>query len=179
VAERVIRRTKVPTLVVGSDAPDTPAGFRHVLVALDLSPASTDVLTGALALTAGEAVRLTAMHAVKGVEAADAFQSPARWLVPEYRTHIIDDARRTLEAVVSAVPAGVDVRQQVATGSAARAVLDHAVSVNADLVVVGRSRGFKPLGSTALRILRQNDRALLVIPSDVAWRRRADERRAA
>ena len=142
-------------------------------------PSSSDVLTGALALTSGEAAQLTAMHAVTGVEAADAFQSPARWMVPEYRTHIIDDARRTLDAVVSAVPARVDLRLQVATGSAARAILDHAVGVDADLVVVGRSRGFRPLGSTALRILRKNDRALLVIPSGVGGVRRTDERLAA
>ena len=44
VAERVIRRTNVPTLVVASDAPDSPTAFRNVLVAVDLSPASKDVL---------------------------------------------------------------------------------------------------------------------------------------
>jgi nucleotide-binding universal stress UspA family protein len=37
VAERVIRRTNVPTLVVASDAADRPTAFRNVLVALDLS----------------------------------------------------------------------------------------------------------------------------------------------
>jgi nucleotide-binding universal stress UspA family protein len=119
-----------------------------------------------MALTADDAVQLTVMHTVKGVEAAEAVQSPARWTVPEYRTHVVEDARRTLGAVVAAVPASVDTRVEVSTGSAARAILEHATDVNADLVVVGRSRGFKLLGSTALRILRKNDRALLVIPSD-------------
>ena len=52
VAEKVIRRTKVPTLVVPSDAPETSTDFGHVLVALDLSPASEDVLRGAIGLTA-------------------------------------------------------------------------------------------------------------------------------
>ena len=37
------------------------------------------------------------MHTVKGLEAADAVQSPARWKVPEFRAHVLDDARRTLE----------------------------------------------------------------------------------
>ena len=100
----------------------------------------------AIGLTAGEAVQLTVMHTVKGIEAADAVQSPARWMVPEYRTHVLEDARRTLEAVVSAVPAGVDTRVQVSTGSAARTILEHAADADADLVVVGRSRGFKMLG---------------------------------
>ena len=165
VAEKVIRRTKVPTLVVPSDAPETSTDFGNVLVAVDLSPASEHVLRGAIGLTARQAVRLTVMHTVKGLEAADAVQSPARWKVPEFRAHVLDDARRTLEGLVSDVPAGVDTRVQVSAGSAARTILEHAADVAADLVVVGRSRGFKLLGSTALRVLRKNDRALLVIPS--------------
>jgi nucleotide-binding universal stress UspA family protein len=164
VAEKVIRRTKVPTLVVPTNAPDTSTVFRNVLVAMDLSPASEDVLRAALGLTARQAVQLTVMHTVKGLEAADAVRSPARWKVAEFRTHLLEDARRTLEGLVSEVPAGVDTRVQVSAGSAARAILEHAADVDADLVVVGRSRGFKLLGSTALRVLRKNDRALLVIP---------------
>jgi nucleotide-binding universal stress UspA family protein len=165
VAEKVIRRTNVPTLIVTSDASDSPTAFKNVLVAVDLSPASKDVVTGAIGLTAEEAVKLTVMHTVKGVEAADAVQSPARWRVPEYRAHVLEDARRTVESVVSDVPAGIDTHVQVSTGSAVRTILERAAGVDADLVVVGRSRGFKVLGSTALRILRKNDRALLVIPS--------------
>jgi nucleotide-binding universal stress UspA family protein len=165
VAETIIRRTNVPTLVVPSDAPEASTDFRHVLVAIDLSPASENVLKGALGLTARQAVRLTVMHTVKALEAADAVQSPARWTVPEFRAHVLHDARRSLKGLVSNVPGAVDTRVQVSTGSAARTILEHAANVGADLVVVGRSRGFKLLGSTALRVLRKNDRALLVIPS--------------
>jgi nucleotide-binding universal stress UspA family protein len=163
VAERIIRRTNVPTLVVASDAPDSPTAFRHVLVALDLSAASKDVLGRAIRLTANEAVQLTVMHTVKEVQVADTVRTG--WMVPEYRTQVVEDALRTLEAVVSAVPANVDTRLQVSTGFAARTILEHAADVNADLVVVGRSRGFKMLGSTAVRVLSKNDRALLVIPN--------------
>lgn len=179
VAERVVRRTNVPTLVVASDAPNGPTSFRKVLVAVDLSPASQDVLRNAIGLTADEAVQLTVMHTVKGVEAADAVQSPARWKVPEYRTHVLEDARRILQAVVSAVPAGVDTHVRVSTGSPARAILERAADVDADLVVVGRSRGFKVLGSTALRVLRKNDRALLVIPNASRRTARVERQRAA
>ena len=164
VAETVIRRTSVPTLVVPSDGPETPTAFRSVMVALDLSPASTNVLEGAMGLTADEGVSLTVLHTVKGVEAAAAVQSPGWWLAPVTPTHILEDARRTLDTAVSAVRAGVDTRVQVSTGSAARMILEHADEVGADLVVVGRSLGFKLRGSTALRVLRENKRALLVIP---------------
>lgn len=177
VAEKVVRRTSVPTLMVSSHTPGSPTVFRNVLVAVDLSPASKDVVSGALGLTADKAAQLTVMHTVKGVEAADAVQSPARWMVPEYRTHVLEDARRTVEALVSEIPASVDTRVQISTGSAARTILEHATAVDADLVVVGRSQGFKLLGSTALRVLRKNDRALLVIPS--VARRTAERRRAA
>ena len=57
--------------------------FRNVLVAVDLSPDAKDVLRAAIELTADEAVQLTVMHTVEGVEAADAVQSPARWKVPD------------------------------------------------------------------------------------------------
>jgi nucleotide-binding universal stress UspA family protein len=179
VAEKVIRRTKVPTLVVPSDAPDTSTVFGHVLVAIDLSPASADVLRGAVGLAAGRTPRLTVMHTVTGLEAADSVRSPARWKVPEFRTHILEDARRTLEGLVSEVPAGVDTHVQVSAGSTARTILEHAADVDADLVVVGRSRGFKLLGTTALRVLRQNDRALLVIPSAAHRTSQVERQRAA
>ena len=177
VAEKVIRRTSVPTLVVPSNALGSPTVFRNVLVAVDLSSASEDVLSGAIGLTAGEAAQLTVMHTVKGVEAADAVQSPARWMVPEYRTHVLEDARRTIETLVSDIPTAVDTRVQISTASVARTILEHSADVDADLVVVGRSQGFKLLGSTALRVLRKNDRALLVIPS--VARRTTERQRAA
>jgi len=178
VAEKVIRRTKVPTLVVPSDAADNANVFNKVLVAVDLSPDSRDVVRGAIELTP-EAEQLTVMHAVKGLEAADAVQSPARWKVPEFRTHVLDDARRTLEGLVSEVPARVSTRVQVSSGSAARTILEHAVDADADLVVLGRSRGFKPLGSTALRIFRRNDRALLIIPRAARRTKQVERQRAA
>jgi nucleotide-binding universal stress UspA family protein len=69
-----------------------------------------------------------------------------------------------LEAVVADVPSTLDTRVQVATGPHATAIVKHAEAVNADLVVVGRGDRFRPLGSTALRVLRDNTRALLVVP---------------
>ena len=178
VAERVLRRTSVPTLVVPSAVTGTPAAFRNVLVALDLSPASTHILEGAVGVTAREVEQLTVLHTVPGVEPARDVDSPARWSVPEYRTHVRGDAQRTLEAVVSTVPAGVRTRVRVAAGPAPTAILDHAAAADADLVVVGRSQGFKMLGSTAVRVLRQSHVALLVIPGP-ARTGRVEQQRAA
>jgi nucleotide-binding universal stress UspA family protein len=163
IAERVLRRTTKPTLVVPIDD-DAGSGFHNVLVAVDLSPASKGVVNYAVQLTRGDSPRLTVVHAARGIESAAAVQSPARWMVPEYRTYVLEDARRQLEAVVADVPSAVDTRVQLATGPHSEAIVAEAEAVNADLVVVGRSGRFRFLGSTALRVLRDNKRALLVVP---------------
>jgi len=79
---------------------------------------------------------------------------------------VLESARQRLKAIVAEAPASVLTRVHVSTGSAAREIVEHAADMDADLVVVGRSRGFK-LGSTAQRLLRRNERALLVVPSAV------------
>ena len=169
IAERVLRRTTKPTLVVpiGDDA---ESGFGNLLVAVDLSPASKGVVGDAVQLAGHDSPRLTVVHAARGIESAAAVQSPARWMVPEYRTYVLEDARRQLEAVVADVPSTVDTRVQIATGSHAKAIVKEAEAINADLIVVGRSGRFRPLGSTALRVLRDNRRALLVVPITEALR---------
>ena len=163
IAERVLRRTTTPTLVVPIDD-DAESSFGNLLVAVDLSPTSKGVVDYAVRLPGDDSPRLTVVHAARGIESAAAVQSPARWMVPEYRTYVLEDSRRQLEAVVADVPRAVDTRVQLATGSHAKAIVKEAEAVNADLVVVGRSGRFRPLGSTALRVLRDNKRALLVVP---------------
>lgn len=163
IAERVLRRATKPTLVVPIND-DAGSSFGNLLVAVDLSPASKGVVDFAVQLPGDDPPRLTVVHAARGIESAAAVQSPARWMVPEYRTFVLDDARRQLEAVVADVPSAVDTRVRLATGSHAKAIVEEAEAVNADLVVLGRSGRFRPLGSTALRVLRDNKRALLVVP---------------
>ena len=162
ITERVLRRSKKPTLVVPSD--DAGSDFDNVLVAVDLSPESKSVVEQAMQLVGDDSPRFTIVHAVKGIEAADAVQSPARWKVPEYRTHFFEDARRQLETVLNEVSTPADTRVQLATGSAPDAIVNEAKAINADLIVVGRSDRFRPLGRTALRVLRDEERALLVVP---------------
>jgi nucleotide-binding universal stress UspA family protein len=162
IAERVLRRTKRPTLVVrGDDASD----FEKVLVAVDLSPASTTLVDSALQLLGGKARRLTVMHAVTGIEAADAVRHRGRWVVPEYRGYVLDAARERLADVMPA-SAGSDVSLEVAAGPAAETIGTYAA--DADLIVMGRSRRFMHLGSTAVRMLRTTDRALLIVPPEAA-----------
>lgn len=169
IAERVLSRTTTPTLIVPIDD-DPEAGFDNLLVAVDLSPASKRIVDYAAQLRGVDSPRLTVVHAARGIESAAAVQSHARWMVPEYRTYVLEDARRQLEAVVADVRSAVDTRVRLATGSHAKAIVEEAETVDADLVVVGHSGRFRPLGSTALRVLRDNQRALLVVPDTEALR---------
>ena len=157
-AERVLRRTAIPTLIVPIDD-DAEVGFGNLLVAVDLSPSSKGIVDYAVRLAADDAPRLTVVLAARGM---DTVQRPDR--APEYRTHVRNDAQRQLEALVADVPGAVDLRVKLATGSHGRAIVDEASAMSADLVVVGRSGRFRPLGSTALHLLRASERALLIVP---------------
>ena len=161
--ERVLRRSKRPTLVVRND--DAGSDFENVLVAVDLSPESKSVVERAIQLAGDDSPRFTIVHALNSIEAAEAVQSPARWTVPEYRTHLFEDARRQLETVLNELSTPVDTRVQLAAGSAPDAIVNAAKAMNADLIVVGRSDRFRPLGRTALRVLRDEERAMLVVPT--------------
>ena len=161
IAESVLRRTKRPTLVVGSHDAAEESVFANVLVAVDLSPASTALIDTALQLPGDESRRLTVIHAVNGIEAAAGVGN--RWMVPEYRSYRLDAARQRLADVMPS-SAATDVTLHVATGPVAQTIRAYAADFNADLIVMGRSERFMHLGSTAVRVLRNTDRALLIVP---------------
>jgi nucleotide-binding universal stress UspA family protein len=165
VAERVLRRTKRPTLVVAGDDAADGSAFANVLVAVDLSPASTALVESAMRLLRGHARELTVIHAVDSIEAPGAVRNRARWVVPEYRGYRLDGARRQLDAVMPVtVGEEIEAHLRVVAGPAAETIGAHAADVNADVIVMGRSRRFLHLGSTAVRLLRDTRRAILVIP---------------
>lgn len=163
VVDRVLRRTTKPTLVVPSRA-DAEFTFENVLVAVDLTPASEDLIRQALQLASSESSRITVLHAADSIEPAGAVQNLARWMVPEYRTHVLADAKHRLESILTRVPKAVDARAQIAAGPVVRAITEEATARKADLVVVGRSHRFRPLGSTATNLPHDHNRALLVVP---------------
>jgi nucleotide-binding universal stress UspA family protein len=169
VAERVLRRTKRPTLVVPADDSVEGSAFENVLVATDLSPASRSLIESSLQVVGGDDREVTVLHAVDTIEAAGAARNRARWVVPEYRSHVLSDARRQLEDVMPPrLGTGVKPQLRVAAGSPAEAINGHAADVNADLIVMGRSMRFMHLGSTAVRVLRTTNRALLIVPPTAA-----------
>ena len=161
VAESVLRRTKRPTLVIGNRDAADESKFANVLVAVDLSPASTALIDLALRLPGDESRQLTVVHAINGIEAAAGVGN--RLMVPEYRSLLLGAARQRLADVMPSSAAS-DVRLHVAGGPIAQTIRAHAADLEADLIVMGRSKRFMHLGSTAVRVLRNTDRALLIVP---------------
>ena len=92
-------------------------------------------------------------------------------LVPEYRRYALGEARRRLKAVMpQRVGTDVKLTVRVAAGAAPETIRAYAAYHNADLIVMGRTKRFMHLGSTAVRVLRNTDRAVLVIPPTAAVR---------
>lgn len=159
VAERVLRVTKQPTLVVRSDDRGDGPGFEKVLVAVDLSPAATALIGMALRLSGDGNRQLTVLHAVDGVGT-----SGDGWMVPQYRDEVIGAARRKIGALVPP-PSGRVVSLRVDAGTADRAIGNSAAALKPDLIVVGRNKHVLPLAPTAVRVLRRTDCPLLVVPA--------------
>ena len=59
---------------------------------------------------------------------------------------------------------------RVGLGDPADAILAAAESEHADLIVVGRPKRLLPIRSTAIRLLRESDRALLIVPATASGR---------
>ena len=167
VAERVLRRTRRPTLVVRRPLTDGQPAFGNVLVAVDLSTASSALVEVGLQWSRGEGRGLTVVHAVDTIEARDAVHSWGRWVVPEYRGYVLDEARRRLSALLpEGAPSGI--RVHAAAGPAAETIGACAARTKSQLIVMGRSPRFMDLGSTALQLLRSSESALLVVPPEAS-----------
>ena len=159
-AERLLKRLQRPTLLVPA-APGALPDYATAIVAVD-DVASLPPLVATAARLVG-AERLSVVHVVDSLESADAVQHPARWLVPEFRDHIVREAASTF---TDALPAHVEVPVQIATGPVVEAIEAAVEQAGAGLLVVGASRRFRRLGSTTARLLRRAPCALLVLPHD-------------
>jgi nucleotide-binding universal stress UspA family protein len=169
VAERVLRRTKRPTLVVPSNDAFDASAFEKVLIAVDLSPASRALIDSSMHLLGSGVRQMTALHAVDEIEAADALRNRATsaripslraWRGPSTAEGRDASTRRHRRQADSSG------RSRRRPGDDPRVRRYH----NADLIVMGRTKRFMHLGSTAVRVLRNTDRAVLVIPPTAAVR---------
>ena len=162
IAESVMRRTIRPTLIV-RDGETGP--FKDVLVAVDRTPDTAQMVNTAIGLPGIDVRRLTVVHAVEQIEAADAVHLLARWEGPEYRTYALEAARRDIGVMMQGVETAAEVDVRV-SGGPADAVIESAVTdARPDLIVVGRGTRLLHFATTARRVLRNTDRSLLVVPA--------------
>ncbi|HTV02772.1 MAG TPA: universal stress protein [Luteitalea sp.] len=180
-ADAVVRVIRQPTLVLPAAIVDDPHRFERVVVAVDRLEGAGGLIEAATIALGGGARDLTIVHGVDSLAASDAVTIRARWVVPEFRDHVIADARRDLAAAVEPhLDGGVGARLHVAAGPAVETITKAAAEATADLVVVGGSRRFRHWTSVTSRLIRRAELPLLVIPDEAieAARRASDVARA-
>jgi len=186
VAERVIRRTRVLTLVMPREGADVTA-LRHVLVAVDASPTSRALIAGWAGPSAGETERATAaalrtafelsrrhgaritlLHAIREAPGHQVFSGgEAGGVVARLRTQREAIAGRLRRTAANFGLGDADVT--VTTGDPGRAILDQAAGGAMNLIVAG----FAPrswfdrllFGSTLGPVLRRATVPVLVVPA--------------
>jgi nucleotide-binding universal stress UspA family protein len=163
VTEKVLRRATCPVLTVCHEEGRTweaPGLVDHVLCAADLSGTSSATVRYALSLAAEYQARLTLLHVVEGLDAADGPAYLSRPEVEELRRHAEESTRRELrEAVPEGMREWCRVSEVVAFGKPAEQIVRVATGQGADLVVMGSRRPGTVeralFGSTAIEVVRR------------------------
>lgn len=129
--------------------------MRHVLAALDLSPAAGGVLRAALDIAASIGAKTSLLRVItrsgEMPESEESLRSAARWQLRE---------------LVAAVPPSCIGSLLATTGDVWREICQAAQTADADLVVLGaRSHVLfeRALGTTAAKVVNHCDRSVLVV----------------
>lgn len=156
VAERILRETKVPVLVVkpaASEAPDAPA-LKRILCPVNDSPAARYSLEKAAHLASSLQAELIVLHVVA---------AGAKGAVPDICGWLPESSRNACT-----------LREITASGDAAERILQLSSELAADLLVIGaRHRTFADttvLGATTIRVVRHSPIPVLTIAEDPSLR---------
>jgi nucleotide-binding universal stress UspA family protein len=169
VTEEVLHKAPCPVLTVPPHAPATaPAhvAFKHILCALDFSPASMQALGFALDLGRQGDGRVTVLHVIEWLAEHEP-RTYVHFNVPEYRRHLNEEAHERLRAVVAESRTQTKVEDLVSTGRAYRAILETATKTKADLIVMGAQGhgglGLALFGSTTQQVVRAAECPVLTV----------------
>ena len=138
--------------------------MKTILVGLDGSPRSAEVLDAAQRLARATSARLSLFRAV-GVPVD---VPRIAWSVaPDQLERVLEDeARAALEALARQVPVELVAGTSVALGTPWDAICTAARREDADLIVIG-SHGYggvdRVLGTTAAKVVNHADRSVLVV----------------
>lgn len=161
VAEKVVRKAPCPVLLVPPHLPAAvPADvtFKHILCAMDFSPAALQALGFALDLARQANGVVTVLHALEWLAEEDPREN-AHFNVPEYRRYLVQDTQerlRTLMAKESRDWSAIE--ERVVLGRAYREILKVAAESETDLIVMGEQGrgglGLTLFGSTTQQVVR-------------------------
>jgi nucleotide-binding universal stress UspA family protein len=143
VAERVLRRSRIPVLAVRQ--PPSGAPFRHILCPVNLTEVSEEALAYAADISKAAGSQLTVLHVIEAGEAP--LNCP---LVGEL------------------IRGQCRVQEVTRHGNAANTILEASGHLNPDLIVMGAERKSALMGelfsSTTASVMQRADAALLVVP---------------
>lgn len=126
-----------------------PLALRTLVVATDLSDACLPAVRGAADLARLAGARLHAVHATDAASVPDT--EAGRSLAVHLRAAGVDPARL--------------VSTRVERGAPERAIVQRAVGVEADAIILGPHRSGTGLGTTADRVVRSSGAPCLILPS--------------
>jgi nucleotide-binding universal stress UspA family protein len=146
--------------------------FKHVLCPTDLSEASMPSLTYAAMFARWYEARLTVLHVVPTFEpivvASGALSDPVQVVTPVSREQVLAEVSRFADR---AGIGSIDPVFAATDGDPARSIVDQALAIPADLVVMGTHgrSGFERLliGSVAEHVLHRAPCAVLLVPPHV------------
>jgi nucleotide-binding universal stress UspA family protein len=143
--------------------------FTHILCPIDLSETSSRALAHAAALSRWYGARLTVLHVVPTFDPvqvrSQALTGAVRIEYPSPREDVLAEVMRVAIDQAGVAP---DAAFAVESGDPVSAIVDQALAMSADLVVMGTHghRGFKRflLGSVAEHLLREAPCPVLTVP---------------
>lgn len=161
VAEKVLRRAPCPVLTVPPHATTTvppEVRFKNILCAMDFSPSALQAFGFALDLARQADGVVTVLNVIEWLPEDEPLVF-ARFNAPEYREHLVDDARQRMQALIAGESrTSSAIQDLVLHGRPHREILRLAVDTPVDLIVMGaQGRGgldLRLFGSTTQSVVR-------------------------
>jgi nucleotide-binding universal stress UspA family protein len=142
VAEEIFRRAPCPVLTVGphiSKNTERRLEMKEILYATDFSPESLSALPYAVSLAQEHEARLTILHVIGEEKVGELVHA---------ENYIESTLRRLRELVPSEAKSWCETTVRVEKGSAAEKILEVAIALGADLIVLGARGAAGHMGAT-------------------------------
>ena len=170
VAEKVVRKAPCPVLLVPphlTAAVPEDVTFRHILCAMDFSPAALQALGFALDLARQADGVVTVLHALEWL-AEEEPRENAHFNVPEYRRYLVQDAEERVRTLIAEESRDWStIEERVVLGRAYREILKVAAESGTDLIVMGAQGrggfGLTLFGSTTQQVVRATTCPVLTV----------------